>query len=40
VVGHLAAQLQLVPETSVLSARDLLQELKGSGRALAALLQP
>ena len=40
VVGHLAAQLQLVPETCVLSARDLLQELKGSGRALAALLQP
>ena len=40
VVGHLAAQLQLVPETSVLSARDLLQELKGSGRALAALLEP
>lgn len=39
VVGYLAAQLQLVPETSVLSPLELLQELKRSGKQLAATVE-
>ncbi|MGC6483175.1 MAG: tRNA glutamyl-Q(34) synthetase GluQRS [Synechococcus sp.] len=39
VVGHLAAQLKLVPDSSKISAAELLQELKASGSNAVNLLQ-